>query len=324
MNVEEVLKEAMTSRVAGVQAPPTMGQRIRRRNRSHVVRFRTAGAALLTVAVAGAVPVYLSSTSAPVAAPVGAPGGTSEPVGDDHALSGNVVPDVVGMTNDTVREVLEAAGFKVAWRKVIHEERAPGTIITQQPAAGTVAPEGSTVEITMATSGGPQPKESGQPTPTPSSEAPMPQDLGDLGDGRTFGGAHFGYLPDGLVWGKWSGKDGFGRTSYTTTWVEPGRTGTGEYSVQAVVYKGKAARDRRGFAKGDPVMIHGKRGFLGPLTEGGDVAGSSPETTLTLVWFDRENLAVEIMFSPTFAEKLGGDAAAAEIQKIAEGVAVKN
>ncbi|GLW96342.1 PASTA domain-containing protein [Microtetraspora sp. NBRC 16547] len=320
VNVEDTLKEAMASRVAGVQAPPSMGQRIRRRNRRQVVRFRTAGAALLTAAVAGAIPVYLASTAAPAAAPVGTPAiGTSEPAGDDRAISGNVVPNVVGVTNEGVREILETAGFVVGWKKVVTEGQQPGTIIAQQPVGGTVAPEGSTVEVTIATA----PAPTSAPSAVPAGDNPL-QDLGDLGDGRTFGGVHLDYLPDGLEWGKWSGKDGFGKTSFTTTWVEPSLASTGQYSVQAVVFKGKAARDRRGYAKGAPVKIHGKRGYIGSLTEGGDVAASTPETTLTLVWFPRDDFAVEIMLSPAFVQKLGDDAANAEIKKIAEGVVVES
>ncbi|MFF4773210.1 PASTA domain-containing protein [Microtetraspora fusca] len=318
MNVEEALKEAMASRVAAVQAPPSMGQRIRRRNRRNVVRFRTAGAALLTVAVAGAVPVYLSTTSGPAPAQVGAPvPGASQPVGEDSALAGNVVPDVVGMTND-VAGVLKAAGFEVGWKKVVNHEHRPGTITAQTPAAGTVAPEGARVEVTIATSAPPPTDQTSEPV-----DDGLPQDLGDLGDGRTFGGIHLDYLPDGLEWGKWSGKDGFGKTSYATSWVEPGKS-TGEYSVEAVVYRGKAARTRRDHVDGTPVKIRGKDGYLGSFTEGGEVAGSSAETTLTLVWFPRADVTVELMFSPVFAQKLGPDAADAEIQKIAEEVTVKD
>ncbi|WP_067174766.1 PASTA domain-containing protein [Microtetraspora niveoalba] len=322
MNVEEALKEAMASRVAAVQAPPSMGQRVRRRNRRHVIRFRTAGAALLTVAVAGAVPVYLSATSgpAPSRAGVGAPvPGASQPVGEDSALAGNVVPDVVGLTNENVAGVLKAAGFKVGGKKILNDEHPPGTIIAQTPAAGTVAPEGARVEVTIATTAAPKTDQ----TPEPA-DVGLPQDLGDLGDGRTFGGIRLDYLPDGLEWGKWSGKDGFGKTSYATTWAEPSKAGTGEYSVEAVVYKGEAARTRRDRVDGTPVKIRGKDGYLGSFTEGGEVAGSSPETTLTLVWFPRADVTIELMFSPVFVQKLGQDAADAEIQKIAEGVTVKD
>ncbi|WP_067130114.1 PASTA domain-containing protein [Microtetraspora malaysiensis] len=318
MNVEETLKEAMASRVAAVQAPPSMGQRIRRRSRRNVVRFRTAGAALLTVAVAGAVPVYLSATSGPAPAQVGAPAAeTPESAADDIAVSGNAVPNVVGLRVDEVLPALKAAGFKADWKKVVTDGAPHGTITEQKPAAGAVAPEGSTVEVTIATRAAPD------PSATPTTDE-LPQDLGDLGDGRTFGGVHFGYLPAGLEWGKWSGKNGFGDTSYTTTWDEPSKTGSGEYSVQAVVYQGKAARARRGIAKGDPVTIHGRQGYLGRLTEGGElVAERAEDNTLTLVWFPRADRAVEIMMSPTFATKLG-DADKTEIQKIAEGVVVRN
>ncbi|MGI5485797.1 PASTA domain-containing protein [Microtetraspora malaysiensis] len=323
MNVEETLKEAMASRVAAVHAPPSMGQRIRRRSRRNVVRFRTAGAALLTVAVAGAVPAYLSATSGPAPAQVGASvADTSRDGVDGVAIPGISVPNVIGLSNQEVGAVLEAAGLAVDWRKVVDEGHKPGTVIAQEPPAGHIAPEGGRVQVTIATTAVPTTDEKSK-----AADDGLPQDLGDLGDGRTFGGIHLGYLPDGLEWGKWSGKDGFGKTSYTTTWVESSRASTGEYSVQAVVYKGKAARARRGIAKGDPVTIRSRQGYLGRLTEGGEAVAETAEaaeaTTLTLVWFPRADLAVEIMMSPTFSTKLG-DADKTEIQKIAEGVVVRD
>ena len=72
-------------------------------------------------------------------------------------------------------------------------------------------------------------------------ESSVPQDLGDLGDGRKFGGIHVGYLPDGLEWGRWSGKNGFGKTSYTTSFVEPGQP-EGYYAVQVVVFADEASK----------------------------------------------------------------------------------
>ncbi|WP_308250214.1 peptidylprolyl isomerase [Sphaerisporangium fuscum] len=80
MNVEEALKEAMAAHVAGVRATALTGETVRRRHRSHVTRFRVAGAAALTAVVAAAFPAVAASPVVtalrPDAPPVSAPGGT--------------------------------------------------------------------------------------------------------------------------------------------------------------------------------------------------------------------------------------------------------
>uniref|UniRef100_UPI0013B3C00D hypothetical protein n=1 Tax=Nonomuraea lactucae TaxID=2249762 RepID=UPI0013B3C00D len=61
MKVEDALAEAMARHVADVQASPALGRAVRRGHRAHVIRFRTAGAALATVAVAVAAPLALNT-----------------------------------------------------------------------------------------------------------------------------------------------------------------------------------------------------------------------------------------------------------------------
>ncbi|MCT9934990.1 PASTA domain-containing protein [Planotetraspora sp. A-T 1434] len=317
MKVEEALKDAMASQVAGVYASPSMGQAVRRRSRRNVVRFRTAGAALLTVAVAGAVPVYLSH--APAAGHGQTAAGAGDGSADTAAVSGVVVPDVIGTDATSVRTILEDAGFTVEFKEALTEGQGLRVVTAQEPAAGTEAPAGSVITVTIVESDSPE----ASPSATPSAD-PLPQDLGDLGDGRDFGGIHVGYLPDGLEWGKWSGKDGFGKTSYTTTWVEPGLE-PGMYSVQMIVYKGDAAdrlADRMKGYRGqgaEAIKVGGKTAYLVPLGEAPDKITEGG--TLTIVWTERTGLAVEVAISPDYAKKIGKDAAGRELKKIAEGVA---
>ncbi|WP_405144519.1 peptidylprolyl isomerase [Sphaerisporangium sp. NBC_01403] len=90
MNVEEALKDAMSAHVADVRAPVMMGQAVRRRHRSHVVRFRTAGAAVLTVAVAGAFPAYMALT--PDQAPQRSLNGPAASLPSEPVSSATVAP----------------------------------------------------------------------------------------------------------------------------------------------------------------------------------------------------------------------------------------
>ncbi|ETK33084.1 PASTA domain-containing protein [Microbispora sp. ATCC PTA-5024] len=322
MNVEEALRDAMGAQVAGVHASPSIGQAVRRRRRRHQVRFRTAGAAAVTVAVAGAVPAYLTLQDATghrgSPAPVGAAapsGGPSAAVsGDDVAVPRIVVPNVVGVAAERARATLEDAGLTVAFRKTVTPGATPGTIVSQDPPAAAQATPGSQVAAVIATTDRP----SATPTPDPSgSPDGMPQDLGDLSDGRAFGGVHVGYLPKGLVWGEWSGKDGFGTHSYATSWVERGMEKTGLYSVEMVVYRGAAAGDLAGRVKaargtGTPVDLGGTTAYLVSEAEG--------NTTRAVIWTLRPGLGVEVMISPDYRAKLGEDAADAELREIAAHV----
>ncbi|MEV7804876.1 PASTA domain-containing protein [Microbispora sp. NPDC088329] len=332
MNVEEALKDAMAAEVAGAHASPSLGQAVRRRNRRHVVRFRTAGAAVLTAAVAVGVPVALTARpdtaltpatggaatgpAAPAASGTAAPVASGPGSDDTIAVPGNVVPNVVGIRAAEVGALLKAAGYTVRITKVVTDAAPAGTVFAQMPQPGTAAPAGAAVTITIAA----------KPAPTPattSSENPRtPQDLGDLGDGRTLGGVHVGYLPEGLEWGKWSGKDGFGTSSYTTSWVEPGLD-PGMYSIQIVVYRKDAAKSlekrMRGYAAqgAEPVGVGDAKAYLVSLSEGGDQLNDGG--TRTIAWTLASGVGVEVMMSPDYEAKLGA-AADRELKKIAAGV----
>ncbi|GII93304.1 hypothetical protein [Sinosporangium siamense] len=92
--LEDALSDAMRSHVAGVQAPPGLGNAVRRRRRAAKIRFRTAGAVLVSVAVAAAVPAYSALTSTTTAVPTqrvaSGPGtpSTAQPVGKGRELGG--------------------------------------------------------------------------------------------------------------------------------------------------------------------------------------------------------------------------------------------
>ncbi|MFG1824848.1 PASTA domain-containing protein [Microbispora bryophytorum] len=332
MNVEEALRDAMAAEVVGVQAPPSLGQAVRRRNRRHVVRFRVAGAAVLTAAAAVGVPVAL--TAGPGAVPdagvlaradatgSGTPAASASETGsgDTVAVPGNVVPDMVGKSAAESDAVLKEAGYTVRVTKVVSDAAPAGTVVGQTPAPGTTAPAGAAVTIIIATAAGPA---SSATTGTEGAQDPsMPQDLGDLGDGRTLGGVHVGYLPKGLEWGKWSGKDGFGKRSYTTSWVEPGLE-PGMYNVQMIVYRKEAAEQ---FAKrlqsfaaqgAKPVEIGGRKTYLVSLSDGGERLNDGG--TPTIAWTIAPGVGVEVMMSPDYAAKLGKAVADTELEKIAAG-----
>jgi hypothetical protein len=302
MNVEEALKDAMAARVSGVEAPPSMAQAVRRRNRRHVVRFRTAGMAALTAAVAGAVPFALhAGTAAPLAGAQPTEQVADAPTGVTSAMPGIIVPDVVGMDLKRAMLLLRDAGLDTKIIQRQSDRRPDGKVVGMDPAAGTVVGEKEKVGLVVLVN----------PAAEPTQQVAMPQDLGDLGDGRTFGGMHLGYLPAGLEWGHWSGKNGFGTKSYTTTFVEPGLD-PGMYSVQVVVFTGEAAANAP--KKGDLVA---ENTYLASLGEGGEVS-SDPSATRTITRFLRRDFAVEIMVSPDFGGKLAS--ADRELKKMAAGV----
>ncbi|WP_214325448.1 PASTA domain-containing protein [Nonomuraea sediminis] len=293
MSVEEALKDAMRAHVADVQAAPTLGGAIRRRHRTHVLRFRTAGAALVTAAVAVAVPVALTSSDP----------GNKVATGSDRAVIATVkVPDVTGMTLEEATSTLKQAVVLVKLTTGKPDEHSQDLVTGQDPAAGAEVAPGTQVTLTVK-------------APTDDNK---PQDLGDLGDGRTFGGIHLDYVPDGLAWGKWSGKDGFGVHSYTTSFDLPDNP-DGYYGVQVVVYQGEAAkliRGRVGKLKGaEKVDVNGRPGYLAMFGEASEVV--SDGGTRTIGWMLRDDLAVEAMISPDYAKKVDADA---ELKKVAEGI----
>ncbi|HUR08174.1 MAG TPA: PASTA domain-containing protein [Nonomuraea sp.] len=295
MKVEDALADAMAAHVADVQATPSLGKEVRRRHRAHVIRFRTAGAALATALVAVAVPAVLNS---------------AEPAKTEHAATGPdravmdsvIVPDVIGKPAAEAVEALKQAGLVVNDPETANDN---GQVLLQSPAAGQEVTKGTNVQLTV------------------SREPSVPQDLGDLGDGRKFGGIHVGYLPKGLEWGKWSGKNGFGKTSYTTSFVEPGQE-KGFYAVQVVVFTDEASKQiaqrlTTYSSKGaETPDIGGKRAYLAKVTDGGEVAAEDGDlTTNTIGWTLRGGLAVEVYISPNYAKKVD---AKDELKKIAEGI----
>ncbi|GII04717.1 PASTA domain-containing protein [Planobispora takensis] len=324
MRLEEELAEAMEAHVAGVRATPAMGGAIRRRNRAHRLRFRTAGVALATAAVAGAVPVYLSLNAGPAAT---APGPAAQPGrGTEVAVVRDVtVPDVVGLHAQKALVVLEAAGLEAQ----VEGAGGEGDLVVQQtPAAGEKVARGHVVLLTSAPPGpteNPDPTADPDPTedPGPGDEPSIPNDLGDLGDGRRFGGVEFTYLPEGLQWGEGSVKDGFGKTSYSTWWQEAGLE-PGMYSVQAVVYRGQAATELGRRMKGyrdqgaRPVEIGGERVYI--VRAGESVGRIEEGGTPTAVWTEGAGLAIEVMMSPDYYARLGQEKAEAELKEIVEGV----
>ncbi|MEV0197292.1 PASTA domain-containing protein [Nonomuraea sp. NPDC050691] len=296
MKVEDLLAEAMERQVGHVQAPPTLGRAVRRRHRAHVIRFRAAGAALVTAAVAVAVPLALNTGG-----PASAPAASSPTSGQDSAVVDSVtMPDVTGMKIADAVAAVRAAGLGVDGPEPVSPESADEIVVTQKPAAGVEVARGELVVLKSMT------------------RAKGPQDLGDLGDGRTFGGIHVGYLPEGLDWSRWSGKNGFGKTSYTTSYA-PGGDETDGYGVQIVVFEGEATQFvRKRMGAMPSVKIGDREGYLADVSEGGEVAKEpGDDTTATIGFFLRDKLAVEVYISPVYAKKVD---AAAELKKIAEGI----
>jgi hypothetical protein len=307
VNIEQELRDAMATEVADVHAPPSLGTAVRRRHRRHVVRFRAVGAALVTAALAGAVPAYFALNPGAPTGPAG---------GNDAAASVSTetpvaitVPDVRGQEAAEASEALEAAGLTVELEQQAQSPDAPqasrtALVLGQRPEAGAQVRPGEMITLTLA-------DRADQATDT------LPVEVGDLHTGgRRFAGVDWGYLPEGLEWGKWFGRDGFGPGSLTTTWREPGAQ-EGYYAVQVIVYRGESAapviRQMDGYRKQgvDSVKVKGARAYVLPLGEGGERVenGGTP----TLVWAQGRDLAVQIMISPDYAEKVDADA---ELKKI--------
>ncbi|MER6945365.1 PASTA domain-containing protein [Nonomuraea sp. NPDC000554] len=291
MTIEDDLANAMAAHVNGVQAPPNLGRTVRRRHRAHVIRFRAAGAALITAAVAVVVPVALNSSE---------PANTSNAAsGKDRAVIRNdvTVPDVTGRRATEAVQALRDAGLKAVLSGMkVHN----GQVRAQEPAAGTVVAWGSPITLTV------------QLPP-----APTPQALGDLGDGREFGGIRLTYLPEGLEWGKWSNDDVIGAgKSYTTGYDKPGIP-DGEYSVQVIVAHGASADALYNFMPELQVEIVDIGGRPARLSKHGDSAVDGGPSTPTIIWKLRDDLAVEVFINPEYAKEIDG---LSELKKIAEGI----
>jgi len=62
-----------------------------------------------------------------------------------------LVPTVIGKKEEKATTLLEQAGFQVAPREIPRADTPPGTVIEQDPTAGSKAADGSTVTITVST-----------------------------------------------------------------------------------------------------------------------------------------------------------------------------
>lgn len=294
MKVEDALVEAMARHVADVHAPPTLGRAVRRGHRARVIGFRTAGMALVTAAVTVTVAVPLMlNTGEPAPA-------RHTANGPDRAVVRTVtVPDVVGLTQADAVTALRAAGLEAD-----DPVGRTGKMIVggQDPAPGQKVAEGHRVGL----------------LPVDPAE---PQDLGDLGDGRAFGGIRIGYLPEGLEWSRWSGKNRFGKTSYTTSFA-PGGDDRDGYGVQVVVLKGEAAEAvERRLSTFPSTKVNGRKAYLARHEAGRVVEEPGELGTLTMGWFVRDALAVELYISPGYEKKID---ARAEIRRVAESISAES
>ncbi|MEV0227875.1 PASTA domain-containing protein [Nonomuraea sp. NPDC050786] len=300
MMIEEDLAEAMEAHVADVQAPPDLGRSVRRRHRSRVARFRVAGAALATAALAVTVPVTLNSSE---------PAVTANPAsGSDRVVvqASVTVPDVTGKTAAEAERTLRDAGLDIDYSPLKRREGFDGYLVRkQEPAAGREVAPGTRATLFVE------------------SPATSPQDLGDLGDGREFGGIRLSYLPDGFRWGKLSSKDQFGVHSYSTSFEKPSDDQRMHYSVEVIVYEGEAVKKiyadfpRKG---AEIVDVNGNEARLANLSEAGEVVPFfTDKSTLTMAWKLRDDLAVKLRVSPAYEMSIG-NRVHGELKKIARGI----
>jgi beta-lactam-binding protein with PASTA domain/predicted Ser/Thr protein kinase len=87
------------------------------------------------------------------------------------------VPDVVGRPRDEAERLLQDAGFKTAVSEEESEDEDPGTVLRQEPAAGTQVAQGATVDLVVAKA----PEEVPVPGVIDSTEEEATQALEDAG-----------------------------------------------------------------------------------------------------------------------------------------------
>jgi serine/threonine-protein kinase len=87
------------------------------------------------------------------------------------------VPDVVGRSRDEAERLLQDAGFKTAVSEEESEDEDPGTVLRQEPAAGTQVAQGATVDLVVAKA----PEEVPVPGVIDSTEEDATQALEDAG-----------------------------------------------------------------------------------------------------------------------------------------------
>ncbi|MFI0417609.1 PASTA domain-containing protein [Spongiactinospora sp. 9N601] len=357
MTIEDELKDAMSTQVGDVRAGAGTAAAVRRLHRRRAVRLRTAGAALVTAAVAGAVPLYLAMSPGQQPGPErgAALGATVRP--------GVVMPDLAKMTMEQAERALDRAGLTADYKSAPSSTVRGGTVISQSPAAGMALEPGARVTVTV--SDGTKDK--------------LPPELGDLDEGgRRFAGIEWKYLPDGLKWEGWYVEDSFGADSLATSWNIPADTGEPP-GVNVVVYRGGSAAEaadrltRYGKEGAESITVRNDRkAYLVDVGEkdwvlGGDESEPAPTATFTelpaeslsaeptmmpsedgeksaepsepeatepsepeatpsgesgsrlMLWQESPELAIEVMISAELAGKMGADA---ELKKIAESLTV--
>ncbi|MEV0201728.1 hypothetical protein [Nonomuraea sp. NPDC050691] len=178
--------------------------------------------------------------------------------------------------------------------------------------------------VTTATGSAPMPVPSETPSPPAIDDSPPvrsdPPDFGDLGDGKAFGHVKVGYLPPRLQWAHWSLNYG---DAYTTSWNYDGDK-KGFYCVQIFVYENKAVQEvddsvqgHRAEGEGEEVTVGDRTGYAVVENVGEDGGKGTPTLYLTM----SERRRARIMFSPAYAEDLGGaEAVGRELRRIAEGL----
>jgi len=84
------------------------------------------------------------------------------------------VPDVVGLTEQQATNALREAGFKVFVTRTPDTTEPRGTVIRQNPAAGSSEPEGSSITIEVSSFEKPEPTPTPTPTPSPTTPTEIP------------------------------------------------------------------------------------------------------------------------------------------------------
>ncbi|GAA0948037.1 PASTA domain-containing protein [Nonomuraea longicatena] len=305
MKIEDVLSEAMRRHVADVQSPPALGTSVRRRSRSHRLRVRTAGAALLTVAVAGGIPLYQAVTTPPTANPTAA--GPARAVVIDKIK----IPDVVSMKLHEAEQKLKDAGLAA---EVTSTESGILVVKGQNPAAGTLADLGAKVQLEVK------------------GENPNLLNITEQRP-RTFAGIKLDHLPEDLVWTGISQRqddikidEKAGVLSFLSYRQQTQEEGY--YALRVDVWEGAIAEDvERKLAKAETAeTADGRKLYLAAVSEGGDLGavGSDigPEGGANKVGVKlKDGLFVELTTSPDYSDHIGGpEKLTAELRKFAEGV----
>ncbi|RBQ22040.1 hypothetical protein DP939_05095 [Spongiactinospora rosea] len=288
MTIEDELRDAMSTQVGDVRAGAGTAAAVRRLHRRRTVRLRTAGAALVTVAVAGTVPLYLAMS----------PGQESPGLGQRAASGATVkpgvaMPDLAGMTMEQAERALGRAGLTADYKSAPSSAVPGNSVISQAPTAGTAVEPGARVTVTV--SDGTKDK--------------LPPELGDLGQGgRRFAGIEWRYLPDGLKWEGSYAEDSFGADSLSTAWNTPADTEEPP-GVDVVVYRGDSAAEaadrltRYGKEGAESITVrNGRKAYLVDVGENDWVLGedeSEPAPTATFTELPYELPAESLSAEPT-------------------------